>query len=235
MSDPAALFDRGGWWDPDCKEFASLRAVSEFRRQLLLRWLGDVVGRVIVDLGCGGGLLALPLAERGAQVIGLDLASGALRDAQRTADERGVALYVAGASLLRSPLRSGCADVVLLADVVEHLDEPAAAVAEAARLLRPGGSLFVNTISRTVRSRLLAITLAEGLGYVPRGTHSWRMFVRPDELERMAAAAGLRRTRQTGETPRLLATVRRGAIELRESRSCAVGYAALFERPGAAG
>lgn len=231
MSSVTDLFDRDGWWDPECRAFASLRAVSEFRHRLLLAWLGDLRGRVVVDLGCGGGLLALPLAEQGAQVIGVDLAPAALRNAQRIADERGVALYVAGASLLQSPLRSGCADVVLLADVIEHVDDPARAVAEAARLLRPGGRLFVNTISRTVRSRLLAITLAEGLGYVPRGTHQWRMFVRPEELERMAVAAGLRQVQRIGEAPRLWATLRRGAIALRESRSCAVGYAALFSRP----
>jgi 2-polyprenyl-6-hydroxyphenyl methylase/3-demethylubiquinone-9 3-methyltransferase len=122
---------------------------------------------------------------------------------------------------------------VLLADVVEHVDAPAHAVAGAARLLRPGGRLFVNTIARTRRSRWLAIALAEGLGYVPRGTHQHERFVQPAELGAMAAAAGLREVARCGEAPRLWATVRTGAVQLRASASMAVGYAMLFAKAAA--
>ncbi len=222
----AALFDRDGWWDPGCRAFASLRAVSAFRLALLRRWLpGSWCGRTVVDLGCGGGLLAVPLAEDGARVLGVDLARRALRAAQQ---RRASSLVPLVGDLTCVPVASQSADIVLLADVLEHLAEPAAAVAEAARLLRAGGHLFVNTIHRTLRARLFAITLGEGLGFIPRGTHRWQQFVRPDELEAMAAAAGLVRTARIGEMPRLLRTVRTGAIALRESRSLAVGYAALY-------
>ncbi|MFK7738731.1 MAG: bifunctional 2-polyprenyl-6-hydroxyphenol methylase/3-demethylubiquinol 3-O-methyltransferase UbiG [Planctomycetota bacterium] len=240
-TDQSELFDRGGWWDPDCREFASLRRVSDFRSALLSRWLEDVCGKTIVDLGCGGGLLGVPLAAAGAHVVGIDIATAALRagriQSHRIRDEAEQTIgsyWPAAASMQEVPLRSGCADVVLLADVLEHVAEPARAVAEGARLLRPGGQLFVNTIDRTLRSRVLAIWLAEGLGLVPRKTHEWRKFIRPAELDKMADAAGLRLVRRTGEAPRLAATVRRWSIELRESRSTAVGYGALFEKQNGA-
>src|SRR5688572_20711461 len=76
------LFDRDGWWDPRCRAFASLRSVSQFRLGLLRRWLGtEWHGRTVVDLGCGGGLLALPLGQAGARVVGVDLARRALVEA----------------------------------------------------------------------------------------------------------------------------------------------------------
>ena len=223
------LFDRDGWWDPRCRAFASLRSVSAFRLALLRRWLpAGWQGRTVVDLGCGGGLLAVPLAEAGARVVGVDLARRALQDARRREVSAFLPLV---ADLASVPVAAGCADLVLLADVLEHVADPAAAVAEAARLLRPGGSLFVNTIHRTLRSRLFAIVLGEGLGFIPRGTHVWRQFVRPDELDRMAAAVGLVRLQRTGEAPRLLRSVSSGIVVLRESRSLAVGYAVLYGKP----
>ncbi|MFN3244792.1 MAG: bifunctional 2-polyprenyl-6-hydroxyphenol methylase/3-demethylubiquinol 3-O-methyltransferase UbiG [Planctomycetota bacterium] len=225
------LFDQRGWWDQRCRAFASLRRVSAFRIGLLRRWLGDDWrGQKVVDLGCGGGLLSLPLARLGARVVGVDLARQALHEAQQEARAHGDAFRPACGTLLQAPLADGCADVALLADVVEHVPEPERAVAEAARVLRVGGHLFVNTIDRTLRSRLLAIWLGEGLGLIPRRTHDWRLFVRPGELEAMAQRAGLVQREIVGEAPRLLTTVRRWTIELRESRSTAVGYAALFQK-----
>jgi 2-polyprenyl-6-hydroxyphenyl methylase/3-demethylubiquinone-9 3-methyltransferase len=222
------LFDRGGWWDPGCRAFRSLRAVNDFRVALLRDWLGRPTdGMVVVDLGCGGGLLAAPLANAGARVVGVDLARTALAECRAAGGER--ALAVAG-DLLAPPLADGCADLVLLADVLEHVAEPAAAVRAAARLVRVGGQLFVNTIARTRRSRWLAITLAEGLGFVPRGTHTWASFVQPDELERYARAAALQLQRRCGESPRWWASLRSGAIQLRPSHDLSIGYAALYRR-----
>ncbi|MBL8730015.1 MAG: 3-demethylubiquinone-9 3-O-methyltransferase [Planctomycetes bacterium] len=224
----AEPFDRDGWWDPDCRAFASLRAVTGLRLELLRRWLpGPWSGRVVADLGCGGGLLAVPLAEAGARVVGVDTARRALRAA---GDRGGGGFLPLAGDLLQSPVDSGAVDVVLLADVLEHVPEPAAAVREAARLLRPGGHLFVNTIDRSRLARLLAITLGEGLGFVPRGTHDARWFVRPQELDAMAAAGGLRLCTRRGEAPRLWRTLRSGVLALRESARITAGYAALYER-----
>jgi len=221
------LFDRTDWWDLECREFASLRSVSAFRLDLLRRWLpGEWGNRTVVDLGCGGGFLAVPLARAGARVLGVDTARRALlagMGRERTF------LPVAG-DLLTAPFADGSADVVLLADVLEHVVEPRLAIREAARLLRPGGHLFVNTIHRTWRSRVLAITLGEGLGFIPRGTHRWSMFVTPDELDVMTADSGLQRRARTGEAPVLWRTAISRTVVLRESPSLAVGYAALFQR-----
>ncbi|MBL8733802.1 MAG: 3-demethylubiquinone-9 3-O-methyltransferase [Planctomycetes bacterium] len=226
-----ALFDRSGWWDEDCRAFASLRALSSFRSALLARWLGDALREaVVIDLGCGGGLLSVPLARAGARVLGVDLATQALGVARQQGGER---LLAVRGDLEAAPVGDGVADVVLLADVLEHVADPAAAVGEAVRLLRRGGHLFVNTINRTLRSRLFAITLGEGLGYIPRGTHCWRDFIRPAELDAMASAAGCVRVRRVGEKPRLLATLQKGHIEVRETRDLAVGYGALYRKVAA--
>lgn len=225
------LFDRSGWWDERCRAFASLRATSAFRLDLLRRWLPmQIAGRTVVDLGCGGGLLAVPLAAGGARVVGVDMARRALA-AGRERAERGY-LPLAG-DLLRVPVADGAAELVLLADVLEHTAEPALAVREAARILAPNGHLFVNTIHRSARSWLFAIALGEGLGFIPRGTHRWSMFVTPDELDAMAAAAGLERVARIGEAPRLLRTIAARAVVLRSTNSLAVGYAALYRRPEA--
>ena len=194
MATAEPLFDRADWWDEGARAFASLRSVTTFRLKLLRQWLPQgFAGRTVVDLGCGGGLLAVPLARAGAHVVGLDLAPKALRAAAAQQSER---LLAAQADLAELPLAERSADLVLLADVLEHVDDPAAVVAAAAKVLRPGGALFVNTIHRTLRSRLFAITLGEGLGFIPRGTHQWRLFVRPDELDAMARAAGLVRVQR---------------------------------------
>lgn len=221
-------FDKGGWWDDNCREFASLRSVTVFRLELLRRWLrSGLVGRTVVDLGCGGGLLAVPLAETGSRVVGVDVARNALQAGRERAN--GAWLPVAG-DLCRAPLANECADVVLLADVIEHVADPQAAVREAARLLRPRGHLFVNTINRTLRSRLLAITLGEGLGLVPKGTHRWADFVRPAELDAMCGAAGFDLVVRAGESSRPWQSLGARKVVLRESKSLAVGYAALYRR-----
>jgi 2-polyprenyl-6-hydroxyphenyl methylase/3-demethylubiquinone-9 3-methyltransferase len=222
------IYDRhgDGWWREDDRTFRSLRAVSRFRlRWLLQRTPQTLAGALVADLGCGGGLLAVPLAAHGARVVGIDLSRNSLAAARAHAG--GGALFVC-ADLTRCPLTDGCVDLALLADVLEHVAQWQAAVAEAARLLRPGGLLYVNTINRTKRARLLAVTLGEGLGLLPRGTHDPDLFVRPADLCAAAEASGLRCVALGGEAPRLLATLLAGEVKLRESRSLAVAYGAMF-------
>lgn len=231
MTKPApadAQFDREDWWQSDSRAFASLRSVSAYVLRALEEWLGTSwAGRTVIDLGCGGGLYAVPLARAGARVVGVDVARGALRAARRQLPAGWLA--VAG-DLAVPPVCAGRADVVLLTDVIEHVADPAQVVQQAAALLRHGGYLFVNTIARTWRSRWLAIRLAEGLGLVPRGTHRWEKFINPPELEAMATAAGLRLVAVRGQAPRVFATLWQGAIALRPSRSLAVSYSMLFTK-----
>lgn len=226
------LYERhaDGWWDSDHPAFRSLRKVKDFHLELLdERWSHRMRGASVVDLGCGGGLLSLPLAERGARVVGIDLSRGSLRVATEEAARRGHDARFAQADLCRVPLTAGCADLVLLSDVLEHVEDPRSAVREAGRLLRAGGTLFVNTFDRRLAARLAAVTLAEGLGLVPRGTHDPRLFVRPSELESMCAEHSLRLDHFVWEAPALIRTAMTWTIHLKR-RSSGFGYSAFFRK-----
>lgn len=227
-----AQFGKPGWWDANCRTYASLRSVTTLRLQMLRTWLGAALrGAQVVDLGCGGGLLAIPLAELGARVLGVDQSDPALQQANAEATRRGLSTCVfQRADMTATGLAEDRADVVLLADVLEHLPRPERALAEAARLLRPGGHLFVNTVNRTWRSRFLAITVGEGCGFIPKGTHDWRWFLRPDEVDAMAAVTRLRRIERCGERPAIAATLQARAVVLRPTKSLAVGWCALYRK-----
>ncbi len=225
------LYEREGddWWSSTSRAFRSLRSVKAFHLALLERWFpGRIRGLRIVDLGCGGGLLSVPLAQRGARVLGVDLSARSLACAALHAPA-GRCGFVR-ADLTRTPFADATADLVLVSDVIEHVDDPAGALREAARLIRPGGALFVSTLNRTLRARLLAVTIAESVRLVPPGTHDPRMFVRPVELREFARDAGLTCERWQGESVALLNTVRRWSVTLKPSASLAVGYSALLRK-----
>ncbi len=216
------------WWDPRSRHFRSLRQVKDFHLELLREeYPGGLAGCSVVDLGCGGGLLALPLAELGARVVGLDVAPASLAAARGEACRRRAACSFVRADLRRAPLRDAAADLVLLSDVIEHVVDPGRAVREAGRLLRPGGVLFVNTFDRGPCSGLVVVTLAEGLGLVPRGTHDPRLFLRPEELAELGRGAGLRLRRLQRESLDLFSTLRTWTVHLRRSER-GFGYSAFL-------
>jgi len=222
------LYERyaGSWWDARSPAFRSLHAVNEHRLRVLRGWLGECFDRLVVaDFGCGGGLLARPLAESGARVLGLDLSAASLVQARE---------HVSGsfvrADAQRAPLADASVDVVLLADVLEHVPDCTAVLREAARVLRPGGAAFVNTLNRTWRARLLAVQLAEGVRLIPPGTHAAELFIRPDELAQRAWNCGLSLEALQGESVNLLRTLRSWAISLRPSADVSVGYSALLRK-----
>ena len=221
------------WWDPRSPNFRSLQQVNRFRVELITAWLGPrLPGSLVVDLGCGGGLLAHPLSGLGARVVGLDISGGSLREAARQAGAKGNGNGLAWArgDVCRTPLGGACADHVVLADVVEHLEDPAAAIREAARLLRQGGFLYVHTLNRTRQAAFLAVHLSEGVGLVPKGTHDPALFVTPDEVRSAGESAGLQLERFQGESPDLLRTVTTWRVHLKRSRSLAVAYSALLTK-----
>lgn len=221
-----------GWWDVSDRFFRSLRSVGEFHVTLIEReWAGAIEGARVADLGCGGGFLALALADLGAEVVGLERSPGSVRAAQAEARRRGSRARFLCGDLYVAPLDTADYDFVLMSDVLEHLEHPAAALREAARLLRPGGRLFLNTFDRTLVSAFTVVHLAEGLGLVPRGTHDARLFVRPDELRTYAAEAGLELERVVRERPALLRTIMHWKIHLIEA-SRGPGYSAFLTRRG---
>ncbi len=215
------------WWNQSSGPYRSLHSISPFRLKTIAEWFGPVEGKVIVDAGAGGGILAVPLAQRGATVIALDLSRRSLAQAAPRLNGSG---GVCCADCREMPLCDESADYVLLADVLEHVSPIDAVLHEAARILRPHGLVYVNTINRTPLARALAIGLAEGLGLIPRGTQEYRSLVRPEELRRAAHAAGLELVTRRGERPRVAPLVRGLRLELTPSRSFAVAYAALLRK-----
>jgi 2-polyprenyl-6-hydroxyphenyl methylase / 3-demethylubiquinone-9 3-methyltransferase len=201
------------WWDP-AGPAAILHAINRPRVDFYLEALGDVAGRLVLDAGCGGGLVARELAGAGAQVVGVDRSHGSLGVARRAVGGR---FKPAQGRIERLPFTGGAFDAVVAADVLEHLPDLPAAVAELARVLAPGGSLVFDTINRTPWSWFTAVFgLEQVLRMVPRGTHDWRLFIRPAELDRLLVAVGLRPVEIVGLAPRIgPADVARGLLTRR--------------------
>jgi 2-polyprenyl-6-hydroxyphenyl methylase/3-demethylubiquinone-9 3-methyltransferase len=225
------------WWDTESRAFRSLHSVNRFRVARLIASLGargvSVRGALALDLGSGGGIVAGLLGAAGARVVCLDRSRGSLAAARRGCDPTPMGLVLG--DVTDPPFAAASADLVVLSDVLEHITEPGLALEAAARLVRAGGHVYTSTINRTRRARLLAVEVAERLGFVPRGTHDHRLFVRPETLERAARAAGLTLVAHVGEGVDLAATLRRRRIVARPSRSLAVAYQSLFVRSAAGG
>ncbi|MFM2287260.1 MAG: hypothetical protein RL684_403 [Pseudomonadota bacterium] len=179
------------FWDP-AGPFHALHALNPVR----MGWVGarlPLAGARIADVGCGGGLLAESLAGAGARVTAIDLSPGMIEVARLHATESAaqVDYRLMGSTALAREC-AGAFDGVCSMELIEHVPEPGALLADLAALLRPGGSLFISTINRSLVSFLGAIVAAEYLlRLVPRGTHEYARLVRPSELARHARAAGL--------------------------------------------
>jgi len=179
------------FWDSH-GEFAPLHLLNPLRTQFIAQRTA-LAGRRVLDVGCGGGLLAEALARAGARVTAIDLAPAMIEVARLHAAESALALdYRLIAAEELAAAEPAAFDVVTCMEMLEHVPDPAAMTATLARLLRPGGALFVSTINRNLRSFLLAIVGAEYLlNLIPRGTHEYERLIRPAELARWARAAGL--------------------------------------------
>ena len=190
------------WWDPE-GTFRPLHAMNPCRLDYAVRQIAAQHGRdrrrprafeglSILDIGCGGGLMAEPMARLGARVTGVDAAPESIAVARLHAEQAGLAIdYREGLAETLADAGERF-DVVLDLEVIEHVPDPAAHLRTAGRLLAPGGILLVSTLNRTTRSWLAAIVAAERvLGWLPRGTHDWDRFLTPDELNALLAQAGL--------------------------------------------
>lgn len=235
LANDLEIYERHGdeWWDDASPVFRSLRSAKAFQLEQIVAGLATHLGgrfTQAVDLGCGGGLLAVPLAAHGDLVVGVDRSATSLAAAREAARRRGAACVFLRHDIADVPLEDGCADLVVLSDVIEHVSDKAGALAEATRLVRPGGLVYVNTLARTLRAKWLAVVLAEGIGLVPRGTHDARLFISSDELTRLASATGLELLSCEGEAPLVLRSLRTRTIHLRRARSTAVAYHAFYRR-----
>lgn len=154
--------------------------------------LRPLAGRQALDVGCGAGLLAEPLARLGANVTGLDAAPENIAVARAHAGGQGLDIDYRLDELPVLEAEGKRFDLVTSMEVIEHVTDPDMFVGGLARALAPGGLMVVSTPNRTLQSRLALITLGEGLGRIPRGTHDWSKFLTPDELEQSLRKAGLR-------------------------------------------
>jgi 2-polyprenyl-6-hydroxyphenyl methylase / 3-demethylubiquinone-9 3-methyltransferase len=194
-ADPSELgkFDAlaARFWDPH-GEFRPLHLLNPVRARYIAAHAA-LRGARVLDVGCGGGLLAEALSRDGASVTGIDLAPGMIEVARLHAAESGLTLdyRVADAQQLAAAT-PGAFEVVTCMEMLEHVPQPGAMVASLAALTRPGGTLLVSTLNRNPRSFLLAIVAGEYLlRLLPRGTHEYERLIRPAELARWARAAGL--------------------------------------------
>ena len=180
------------WWDTE-SEFRPLHQINPLR----LGWiesLAPMAGQKVVDIGCGGGILADAMARRGADVLGVDLAEKSLKVAKLHALEAGTP-HVQYRNISAEALAAeqpGAFDVVTCMEMLEHVPDPASVVRACAALVKPGGWVFFSTINRNAKSFLMAIVGAEYLlRMLPRGTHEYARLIRPSELAGFARAAGL--------------------------------------------
>jgi len=194
------------WWNPRGSSAMLHRLnparLGYIRAQVDAHWDGDgagfapLAGKTAIDIGCGAGLLAEPLARLGATVTGIDAAPENIGAARAHATAMGLDIeYIAG-GIENLPGRRF--DLVTSMEVIEHVTDPAAFVAALADALDAGGLMVLSTPNRTLASRIAMITLAEGTGAIPEGTHDWRKFLRPEELEELLAGAGLKVIDRTG-------------------------------------
>ena len=203
-ADPAELEKFGRlahrWWDPG-GEFRPLHEINPLR----LDWIAGharLEASAVLDVGCGGGILAEAMARRGAKVTGIDLADKPLKVAELHLHESNLRITYEKTSAENLAAREPAAfDVVTCMELLEHVPEPAGMVAACARLVRPGGQVFFSTINRNPKSYLFAVIGAEYvLGLLPKGTHDYRRFIRPSELARWSRESGLNPVELAGMT-----------------------------------
>jgi 2-polyprenyl-6-hydroxyphenyl methylase/3-demethylubiquinone-9 3-methyltransferase len=194
-ADPAELQRFGDiahrWWDPQ----GTMRPLHEIN-PVRLAWIeriAELAGKDVVDVGCGGGLLAEAMAGRGGRVLGIDLAAKLLRVAELHALESQAQVQYRHCSAEQLAAEEpGSYDVVTCMEMLEHVPDAASVVTACARLARPGGHVFFSTINRNAKSFALAIVGAEYvLNLLPRGTHEYAKFIKPSELAGFARNAGL--------------------------------------------
>lgn len=179
------------WWDPQ-GEFRPLHEINPLRLDYI-RQRADLDGSAVLDVGCGGGILAESMALKGAKVTGIDMAEKPLGVARLHQAESGTSVdYLQSTAEDLAAARPAEFDVVTCLEMLEHVPSPAAVIRACSALVRPGGHVFFSTINRNPKSFLFAIVGAEYLlRLLPAGTHEYEKFIRPSELETWARHAGL--------------------------------------------
>jgi len=203
--------DSAHWWD-ERGPFAILHRLNPTRMEYLISQIGEVKGKTILDIGCGGGLVCEPLARLGAKVTGLDADAQAIDAARAHAAEMGLKVTYKNEAVEQHKEQY---DVVMALEILEHVNDPAAFVRDAVACLKPDGVFIASTLNRTAKSFALGIVAAEYImGYVPRGTHEWKKFIKPSELSGWMRESGVTTQDVTG----LVLNPLSGEFELSDNR-----------------
>lgn len=187
------------WWDPE-GEFKPLHLLNPTRLSYISEQMGGLFGRKIIDVGCGGGILAESMARAGAEVTGIDMATDGLNVARLHALESGLTLdYQQSTAESFAKLHPSSFELVTCMEMLEHVPDPASVIQACADLAAPGATLIFSTINKTPKAYLFAILGAEHLlRLVPKGTHQFAKFIRPSVLMRYIESAGLELVDATG-------------------------------------
>lgn len=187
------------WWDLE-GEFKPLHRINPLRLGYISQHAEGLFGKKVLDVGCGGGILAESMAREGADVTGLDMGAEPLQVARLHALESGVAVdYVQETVEAHAHAHPGLYDVVTCMEMLEHVPDPQSVVQACARLVKPGGHVFFSTINRNAKAWMMAVIGAEYvLKMVPRGTHDIKKFIRPAELMHWIDSTPLREKHITG-------------------------------------
>lgn len=215
------------WWDPN-SEFRPLHQINPLR----LDWIDGIcplANKTVIDVGCGGGILAESMARKGAAVKGIDLAEKSIGVARLHGLESGVSVdYEVIATEAIADREADSYDLVTCMEMLEHVPDPSAVVAACAKLAKPGATLVFSTLNRNPKSFLFAIVGAEYiLKMLPKGTHEYAKFIRPSELAGYARAAGLELRQLIGMTYNPLTKV------YALNRDTDVNYIMAFTKPAA--
>lgn len=186
------------WWDPN-SEFKPLHDINPLRLNYIDEHAG-LADKQVIDVGCGGGILAESMAHRGATVTGIDMGEAPLGVARLHGMESGVNVeYRQTGAEAMAEQHAGQYDIVTCMEMLEHVPDPTETIAACAKLVKPGGDIFFSTINRNPKSFLFAIIGAEYvLRLLPKGTHEYRNFIQPSELEAWSRHAGLTLNHMTG-------------------------------------
>ncbi len=192
------------WWDPD-SEFKPLHEINPLRLEYIDR-RASLKGKTVVDIGCGGGILAESMALKGANVLGIDMGKAPLSVASLHKLESGAELeYKQITAEELADKEAGKYDVVTCMEMLEHVPDPASVIAACSKLVKPDGHVFFSTINRNPKSYLFAIVGAEYImQMLPKGTHDYSKFIKPSELESWARNADLHLRELTGMSYNLL-------------------------------